>query len=148
MNIEKFSNQNQSNKEQWSQVEETINKKEREKAKEKSSVKVEDYDLKNSALKGNMKRVLDRTTEKESPEEAEEKEDSLSKEAKELISLRWKNLIESFREYKNKEDDIILDEICLQKAIESIRKKDARAISTRNELTDGLVDEMNTLKRE
>lgn len=144
--MEKFSNEQNNN--QWFQVEEDINKEERKKAEEKNSVKVEHFNLNNSAIKKNMERILDRITEKESLGEAKEKKDPFSKGAEELISLRWKNLIESFREFRRKEDDIILDEICLQKAVQTIREKDTRVISTKNEITDGLVDEISTLKWE
>lgn len=167
MSVEKFSNQNQLNQEGWSQIEEAIKQKEKQIIKKKNLIKIKDLNLKNSAIKKNLKRF---TSEREKNNKQENEWtpkggtwwknlartfidlnydlENLPKGAEELMLLKAENLVEALREHKNKQYKIILDEICLQKVIQFIRESDVRAISTRNEITDGLVDEMNKLKKE
>jgi hypothetical protein len=131
------------NKEMWFQKDAEINKKERENVETRNKKEIEKLDFaEGTPLQERFKRF----TEGNTKEEVETKEE-LSPEAKELVSLRWKNLVSSFRSYKEKEDNIILDEILLQQAINEIRKKDKRAISTRNEFTDAVIDEIESLKK-
>ncbi len=133
--------QNQ-NKEKWLEVEEEVNKKEREKFERRNKVSVEDFPtIANSPLRNYLENVLENSG-------GEKEGEPLSEMAEKLTALRWKNVKESLKSYRKNEKNLILYDLALELARKDIINKDQRIIATRNKATDALINRVEGIKKE
>ncbi len=134
------------NKDHWENIDDAINEEERrmvEERKHKEEVEGVDF-VSNTPLSKYFESIREEVVGKRR-NELKEKE-SLPEEAKDLVSLRWKNLYNSLKENKKTEDEAFMDETLLRWIEEDIKRKDVRNISTRTELTDSIKERIRFKK--
>jgi hypothetical protein len=142
--------------ETWKRVEEGINQEERKKAWEISEEQFRKI-IKESLSQGGdvfmdsfekIEEILSQGAEEQGEESATNEQETLIKLAEKLISLRWKNLSESLKKYKNIQDEIIFNKMLINKIVTAVKNNDKRVISTRNVYADKLIEIVEKLERE